>query len=69
MTQITLNIPDNEIDFFLKLIKKFNYSFCENDFELTKEHIEILDKSANTANEDCISIDQLQIHLKNKYAL
>ena len=25
MTKITLNIPDNELSFFMKLIEKFNY--------------------------------------------
>ena len=69
MTQITLNIPDNELDFFLKLAKKFNYSVSENDFELTSEQIAILDKSAATPMEDCISAEDLKIRLKNKYAL
>ncbi len=69
MTQITLNIPDSELDFFLKLAKKFNYSISENHFELTNEHFEILDKSAATPIEDCISAEDLKIKLKNKYAL
>lgn len=69
MTQITLNIPDNEIDFFLKLVRKFNYSISETDFELSPEQIAILDKSAATPIEDCISAEDLKISLKNKYAL
>lgn len=69
MTQITLNIPDNEMDFFLKLMKKFNYSVSENDFELSNEQIYILNKSSLISNDDCISINQLQIRMNDKYAI
>ena len=69
MTQITLNIPDNEIDFFLKLAKKFNYTISDDDFELTTEQIALLDKSSAMGNADCMTKEQLQNHLKNKYAL
>lgn len=69
MTQITLNIPDNEIDFFLKLMKKFNYSVSENDFELSTKQIDILDKSSLMGDDDCITVNQLQIRMKDKYAI
>ena len=69
MTQITLNIPDSDIDFFLELAKKFNYSVSQSDFELTNEQIRMLDESSTIDNEDCITKEQLQNHLKNKYDL
>ena len=69
MTQITLNIPDNEIEFFLKFARKYNYSISETDFELSLEQMAILDKSTATPIEDCISAEDLKVSLKNKHAL
>ncbi|MFH6992541.1 hypothetical protein [Flavobacterium sp. FlaQc-48] len=37
MTQITLNIPDNELSFFMQLIEKFNYETVINEFSVTEE--------------------------------
>lgn len=37
MTQITLNIPDNELSFFMQLIEKFNYETVINEFSITEE--------------------------------
>ncbi len=34
MTQITLNIPNNELSFFIKLIEKFNYETVSNYFSM-----------------------------------
>ena len=34
MTQIILNIPDNELSFFMKLIEKFNYETVINEFSV-----------------------------------
>jgi hypothetical protein len=31
MTQVTLNIPDSEFDFFMKLIQKFNYTTVKEE--------------------------------------
>ena len=44
MTQITLNIPDNELDFFLKLIEKFNYEPLINDFSMNQEMKDLVDE-------------------------
>jgi hypothetical protein len=39
MRQLTLNIPDKEYDFFLQLLKKFNFvKIKETDFEIPEEH-------------------------------
>ena len=44
MTQIVLNVPDNELDFFMKLIRKFNYKTVNEDFSLTSDMKNILDE-------------------------
>lgn len=44
MTQITLNIPDSELSFFMKLIEKFNYETVINEFSVTKEMKNVLDE-------------------------
>lgn len=48
MTQVTLNIPDNEFNFFMKLIEKFNYTTEIKEFELSQEMKNILDERRTT---------------------
>lgn len=44
MTQILLNIPDSELDFFMKLVEKFNYKIIQYpDSIITKEDKELVD--------------------------
>lgn len=52
MTQITLNIPDNELSFFMKLIEKFNYETVINDFTVTEEMKNLLDERRATSKAD-----------------
>ena len=55
MTQITLNIPDNELSFFMKLIEKFNYEPLINEFSINQEMKDLLDErrlSSSSSNED-----------------
>ena len=52
MTQITLNIPDNELSFFMKLIEKFNYETIVNEFSLTEEMKNLLDERRATSKAD-----------------
>lgn len=52
MTQITLNIPDNELSFFMKLIEKFNYETSINDFTITQDMKDLLDERRNTSKND-----------------
>ena len=49
MTQITLNIKDSKLEFFLELIKNFNFINLEqtDEFELTEAHKTILDQRLN----------------------
>ena len=67
MRQITLNIPETDIEFFLKLIEKFKYTITTNDFQLTDEQLELLDKRSKTPKDKFISADQLISNLRNKY--
>ena len=69
MTQITLNIPDNELGFFMKLIEKFNYELLINDFSLNEEMKNLLDERRSTSkNEDFVSWEDVkkQIVFKSK---
>lgn len=52
MTQITLNIPDDELAFFLKLIEKFNYEPLVTDFSMNEEMKDLLDERRATSNND-----------------
>ncbi len=52
MTQITLNIPDNELSFFMKLIEKFNYETVVNEFSVTDEMKNLLDERRLTSKTD-----------------
>jgi hypothetical protein len=52
MTQIILNIPDNELSFFMKLIEKFNYETVINEFSVTEEMKNLLDERRLTSKTD-----------------
>ncbi len=52
MTQITLNIPDSELSFFMKLIEKFNYETVINEFSVTEEMKNMLDERRSTITTD-----------------
>lgn len=52
MTKITLNIPDNELGFFLKLIEKFNYEPLIHDFSVTQEMKDLLDERRNSSEKE-----------------
>ena len=52
MTQIILNIPDNELSFFMKLIEKFNYETVINEFSVTDEMKNLLDERRATSKAD-----------------
>jgi hypothetical protein len=49
MTQAILNIPDNEIGFFMKLIEKLNYKTEINNYELLQEMKALLDERKITS--------------------
>lgn len=67
MTQITLNIPDNELDFFLKLIEKFKYETIINDFSMTQEMKNLLDDRRKTAEkENFVSWEEAKKELEFK---
>lgn len=52
MTQVTLNIPDQDLNFFMQLIEKFNYDTTISDYEMTSEIKNLLDSRRNQANEE-----------------
>ena len=67
MTKITLNIPDDELTFFMKLIEKFNYEPIINNIPVSQEMKSVLDERRKTAKkEDYIPWEEAkkQIRLK-----
>ena len=72
MTQITLNIPDNELNFFMKLIEKFNYVSEINEFEFSQQMKDVLDNRRSTSvSEEFIPWEEAkkQIRFKTKNEL
>jgi hypothetical protein len=67
MTQITLNIPDSELSFFMKLIEKFNYETVINEFSVTEEMKNLLDERRATSKaEDFIPWNEAKKQLRFK---
>jgi hypothetical protein len=52
MKQITLNIPDDELSFFMKLIEKFNYETVDNELSVTEEMKNLLEERRSTSKMD-----------------
>lgn len=52
MKQITLNIPDSELNFFMKLIEKFNYEAVVNDVSITQRMKDVLDERRKTSKKE-----------------
>ena len=71
MRQVTLNIPDRELEFFLQLIKKFNYKLLfnkEDGIVISEEDKELVRERRRTAKRsDFISWDDAKKTLKAKY--
>ena len=52
MTKITLNIPDSDLTFFLKLIEKFNYDTIVDEVSITDEMKTILDERRKSSSKE-----------------
>ncbi len=52
MKQVTLNIPDNEFDFFMKLIQKFNYKTTEpSAYSIPEQHKSLVRDRIKSSND------------------
>jgi len=75
MAQLTLNISDNQINFFLELIKKFDFVRVENKtapLELTEEQKSILDERLENYKNNptsYIDLEDAKKNLRMKYEL
>lgn len=67
MTRLVLDIPDSDVEEFLKYIKKFPSKEIEigNEIVLDEEIIKLLDQSSAIPLEKCISREQLKKKLEN----
>ncbi len=74
MTQVILNIPDKELDFFMTLVQKFKYQLVDDNdskdgFVLSKQQIALLDKRSKTPIENCISASDSLKQIKKKHGI
>lgn len=69
VTQITLNIPDSELDFFMRLKSKFNYTTSEESYVLTSEMKENLDERLEEDTDTYISSEKLSEEISKKYGV
>lgn len=75
MTQLTLNIADNQINFFLELIKRFDFVKIENEsdsIELSEKQKATLDgrlKNYKNNPDSYLDIKEVRNNLKEKYEL
>jgi hypothetical protein len=69
MTQILLNIPDSELESFMKIIEKYNYKMTQYpDSAITEEDKKLVDYRDKTAKaEDYLKVSESNEKLKNKY--
>lgn len=68
MTKITLNIPDNELTFFMQLVEKFNYETVINEFSISEEMKNLLDQRRSTSKvEDFVPWNEAKerLHFKS----
>ena len=67
MTKVTLNIPDNELGFFMKLIEKFNYETVDNEFLISEEMKNVLDeRRVSSKKEDFVSWEEAKKKIRLK---
>jgi hypothetical protein len=62
-------IPDNFVNDVLQYLEFLHFKNATNEFVLSDEQINLLDKRSKTAIENCIPADQLMTNLKNKYSV
>jgi hypothetical protein len=66
MTQLTLNIPDNKISFFLQLLNEFNYITVQDlNAPIQEVHKELV-RAIKTKPADFIEADSFFKILENK---
>jgi hypothetical protein len=69
MKQLILDIPEQDFDLVVQLLKRFNFKFQEADSEEVPDHVKaILDERlANSDKEKRLTLDQLKKKVKSKY--
>jgi hypothetical protein len=67
MKQLTVNIPDKEYDFFIQLLKKFDFvKVKEAEFEIPESHKQLVRERIKTAKpEDYIDWDIAEKKIKS----
>jgi hypothetical protein len=72
MTKVTLEIPDNELEFFTTVANKFNY-YIEIEDEIGEIPMEVqkimIERKKNTKIEDMISWDTIREEIRKDYGI
>jgi len=73
MAFITINVPDNKLTYYKQILSEFKEISLENDkneFEdiLTPQMIKVLDERRAKPIEKSITLDELKLKIKAKYA-
>ncbi|MCE2964106.1 MAG: hypothetical protein ACK5UE_04595 [Chitinophagales bacterium] len=73
MAFITINVPDNKLTYYKQILSEFKEISLENDkneFEdiLTPQMIKVLEERRAKPIEKSITLDELKLKIKAKYA-
>lgn len=69
MTQVTLNIPDNKLEFYIQVFKQFGLEVSEDNIEIPEwQKKEVLKRIEETKPEDYISWEEARKGLNFKSA-
>ncbi len=61
MKQVTLNIPDTKLRFFMELFKQLGLEVSDEEVVIPEEHKEIvLERIQNTKEEDLLNWDDIK---------
>lgn len=71
MKQVLLNVPENEYDFFMELVKKFNFKTTKvAEVSISEKDMKLVDERRKTAKkENFITWEQADKKLKHKYGV
>ena len=69
MKQLILDIPEQDFELFLQLIKRFNFKFKEADPDVVPDHVKLmLDKRKADSDETrLLTVEQLKEKVRSKY--
>jgi len=65
MKQIILNIPDNNYEFFMELMKKLDFEYTDQESEIPEEIKKmVLERKKNSKRENLLTWEEVKANLK-----